>query len=224
MPKTTWILATLAAALAVALVLWRDGSSRETAETSPLPVAVDLAGHRLELPMNAIRFPAQRRPGPQERLDLALLFPEWTGRTPADADRFDETGGGVDVIWVTLAPAGAEMDQAARLATVYARLFVGDPLEADVDLGLVGRHLSPEAGYVGEEVWFEPGVVHPFVARCWPLAPNGPVTTCLNEEIVDGVMVGRRFPRAHLARWREIRDGLDARLAQGGLGSPRGEP
>lgn len=219
MSRATWILAPLAAALAVGLVWWRAERGRETAETAPTPVTIEIAGHTLAIPMNTIRFPAQRAPGPQERMDLALLFPEWTGRTAADAARFDALGDTSDVIWVTLAPAGDAMDQAARLATVYARLFVGDPLPADADLGLVGRRLSPEAGYVGEEVWFEPGVVHPFVARCWPLTPNGLVTTCLNEEIVDGVMVGRRFSRAHLAQWREIRSGLAARLAEWGLGA-----
>lgn len=220
MPRALWILIPLAAVLAVGLVLWRDEIGSETVETSPTPVAVELAGRVLSIPMNTIRFPTQRRAGPQDRLDLALLFPDWTGRTQADGARFDETGIASDVIWVTLAPAGNEMDQAGRLATVYARLFVGDPLAAEDDLGLVGRRLSPEAGYVGEEVWFEPGVVHPFVARCWPLAPNGPVTTCLNEEIVDGVMVGRRFSRARLARWREVRSGLSARLGAWGLGAP----
>lgn len=220
MSKSTWILSVLAAILAVVLVWWRAERGRETAETEPTPVAIEIAGHTLAVPMNTIRFPAQRTPGPQERLDLAVLFPEWQGRTPANAARFDATEGASDVIWVTLAPAGREMDQAARLATVYARLFVGEPLEAEADLGLVGRHLSPQAGYVGEEVWFEPGVVHPFVARCWPLVPNGPVTTCLNEEIVDGLMIGRRFPRSRLAEWREIRSGLAARLADWGLGKP----
>lgn len=220
MSRTTWILAVLAGLVAVALVWWRDGPGRETSETAPTPVAVEVGGHALRVPMNVIRFPAQRRPGPQDRLDLAMLLPDWSGRTAADAARFDATGAVSDVIWVTLKPATGEMDSAARLATVYARVFVGEPLAGDAEAGLIGRRLSPEAGYAGEEVWFEPGVVRPFVARCWRLAPDGPVTTCLTETTVDGLTVSRRFPRTRLAQWRDLDAGLAARLADWGLPAP----
>lgn len=220
MPKTTWILAGLAAALAAAVVLWRDDRGRETIETSPAPVAVTVAGHDLAVPMNAIRFPAQRHPGPQARLDLALLAPDWSGRTAANADRFDEPAANSDVVWVTLTRAEGTGDSATRLATVYARFFEGDPLGAPEDLGLVGRRLAAKSGYVGEEVWFEPGVVRPFVARCWPLAQNGPVATCRTEETVAGLSIALRFPRARLASWRELRTGLLARLAEWGAPAP----
>lgn len=220
MSRTTWISAALAALLGVAVVLWRDDPGHETSETSPEPVAVTVAGHDLRVPLNAIRFPAQRVPGPQARLDLAVIAPDWRGRTAADAARFDAPAETSEVVWVTLAPAGGELDSAARLATVYARFFVGEPLEAPADLGLVGRRLSPQAGYVGEEVWFEPGVVRPFVARCWPLAPGGAPTACLSEEAVGGLMVSRRFARARLGQWRDLRTGLSARLAEWGVPAP----
>lgn len=220
MSKTTWILAGLAAAFAAGLALWRDDRGRETIETSPAPVAVTVAGHDLAVPMNAIRFPAQRRPGPQPRLDLALVAPDWSGRTAANADRFDDPAASSDVVWVTLTKAEDASDSATRLATVYARFFEGDPLEAPEDLGLVGRRLAAKSGYVGEEVWFEPGAVHPFVARCWPLAPNGPVATCRTEETAAGLSIALRFPRARLASWRELRTGPFARLAAWGAPLP----
>ncbi|MCE1237968.1 MAG: hypothetical protein LWW93_16585 [Hyphomicrobiales bacterium] len=220
MPKTTWILAGLAAALAAAVVLWRDDRGRETIETSPAPVAVSVAGHELAVPMNAIRFPAQRSPGAQPRLDLALLGPDWSGRTAATADRFDEPAANSDVVWVTLTKAENGDESTTRLATVYARFFEGDPLDAPEDLGLVGRRLAAKSGYVGEEVWFEPGVVRPFVARCWPLAPNGPVVTCRAEETAAGLSIALRFPRARLASWRDLRTGVLARLAEWGVPAP----
>lgn len=217
MSKTTWISAVLAALLGVGVVLWRDDPGRETSDTSPEPVAVTVAGHALSIPRNALRFPAQRVAGPQARLDLAVVPPDWSGRTAADAARFDAPAETSSVVWVTLAPAEGELDSAARLATVYARFFTGDPLPAPPELGLTGRRLSPAAGYVGEEVWFEPGVVRPFVARCWPLVPDGPVAACLSEEAVGGLMVSRRFARARLGDWRELRGGLAARLAEWGV-------
>lgn len=217
MSKTTWIGAGLAALTAVALVLWRDDGGRETLETSPEPVRVEIAGHALAVPLNAIRFPGERRPGPQERLDLALLGPDWVGRTAETAARFDEPAATSDVVWVTISKATGEMDSAALLATVYSRFFEGDPLPAPEDLGLTGRRLAAKAGYVGEEVWFEPGVVHPFVARCWPTAPDGPVTTCLQQKTVGDLSIARRFPRARLVDWRALVDGLDARLTAWGV-------
>lgn len=217
MRTTTWIAAAAAAALGVGLVLWREDFGRETIEVSADPVAVTVADLPLRVPKNAVRFPAQRIAGPQPRLDLALLPPEWTGRTRQTADRFDEPAETSSVVWVTVSPATDQLESAARLATVYARLFVGEPLDAPETLGLVGRHLSPQAGYAGEEVWFEPGVVHPFVVRCYPLVPGGPVTTCLGEERHGALMIARRFSRAHLAEWRSLRDGLAARLAAWGV-------
>lgn len=220
MSKSTWIAAVSAALLGVGLVVWREDFGRETIDVSADPVEVTVAGLTLHVPKNAIRFPAQRVAGPQARLDLALLPPEWTGRTPQNADRFDEPAEKSTVTWVTLTPATGELDSAARLATVYARLFVDAPLEAPDTLGLVGRRLSPQAGYAGEEVWFEPGVVRPFVVRCYPLAPAGPVTTCLGEETRAGLTITRRFARAQLAGWRDLRDGLAARLAAWGVPAP----
>lgn len=217
MSRTTWISAALAALVGIGVVTWRQDAGRETIETSPEPVAVILAGHTLAIPRNAIRFPAQRVPGPQARLDLALLPPDWTGRTAADADRFDEPADTSSVVWVTLTPSTGEPDAATRLATVHARFFVDDPLEAARGLGLVGRRLSPRAGYVGEEVWFEPGVVRPFVARCYPLEPDGPAAACLSDETVDGLTISLRFSKSRLSDWRGLRTSLAARLGAWGV-------
>lgn len=221
MTRTTWISAAVAALLAAGLALWRADLGRETTETSPEPIAVTVAGRTLHVPKNAIRFPAQRRAGAQERLDVALLPPAWTGRTAADAERFDAPAESSDVVWVTIRPAGETQDSAERLATVHARLFVDEPLAAAPDLGLVGRKLSPKAGYTGEEVWFEPGAVRPFAVRCYPLAPDAPPATCIGDEKIGPLLVEKRFSRAALGRWREIRDGLAARLADWGLSPDR---
>lgn len=219
MPRMSWILApVLAGLVAVALVLWRDENARERPELSPDPVAVTVADHPLAIPKNALRFVGQRRPGPQMRLDLALSWPELAGRTPQTTARFDAEGPIPDVIWVTVTPRGDAIDGAARLATVWVRLFVGDPWDGPT--GLQGRRLSPKSGYDGEEIYFEPGVVHPFVARCYPLAPGEPVATCLHDEIVGPLAVQWRFPRGLLPEWPHLAEGLTARLAEWGVAKP----
>ena len=219
MSRSMWLVAVLiAVAAAIAVVMWRDAADRETSETSPEPVAVTVAGRALSIPRNAIRFAAQRRAGPRDRLDLALVLPEWSGRTDATSARFDVVGRPPDVVWLTIEPSRDGIDAAARLATVYSRLFVGDPREGPN--GLVGRGLSPKAGYVDEEGWFEPGVVRPFVARCWPPAPGEEADVCLHDMVVAGVAVGLRFPKSMLADWPRLREGLRARLAEWGLAPP----
>ena len=218
MSARTAVLAALAlvvaAALAAGLWLWgmRD---RERPEFSDRPVAVTVAGRALAIPANALRFVAQRRPGPHDRLDLALLAPDLEGRTAATGARFDAPGQPPDVVWVTIEPHRGDLDAAARLATVYARLFVGEPL-AGPD-GLTGRHLSAKAGYVGEEVWYEPGVVRPFVVRCWPAAAGEPTATCLHDEAVAGLLVTWRFPRPMLDDWRTLAATRRTRLAAWGV-------
>ena len=215
MSRWTWAIAALvAAAVAVGILVWRD-DARERPDLSPTPIAVTLAGRPLAVPANTIRFVAQRRPGPRDRLDLALVAPELDGRTAANGPRFDTPGQPADVVWVTLETAHDGLDGAARLATIYARLFVGEPFDGPD--GLVGRRLAAKAGYVGEEVWYEPGVVRPFVARCWPTIEGEETTTCLHDETIAGITVSWRFPKAMLGSWRALGAGLGARLAEWGL-------
>ena len=219
MLRKSWIWAAVPAALtAVALVLWRDENARERPEFSPEPVAVTVAERPLSVPKNAIRFVGQRRPGAQSRLDLVLSWPELTGRTHDTSPRFDAPGPNPDLIWVTVGPRGDGVDGATRLATVYVRLFVGEPWDGPA--GLQGRRLSPRSGYDGEEVYFEPGAVHPFVARCYPLAPGEPIQTCLHDEVFGPLSVQWRFPKALLAEHVRLAEGLSARLAEWGVRAP----
>ncbi len=73
----------LAAASFVAYVLWPTWPSTPIALDAPaLPITV--AGTLFEVPPAAIRAAVQRHPGPQERIDLAFL---WPSLTPAAAGR-----------------------------------------------------------------------------------------------------------------------------------------
>lgn len=216
MVRSLLLLATaLAVGVAGTAVLWRRWIDPAPPATASGSVRVEVAGRGLRLPAEAIRFAEQRSPGVHPRIDLALLAPDWVGRTAANAERFDVLGQAPDVVWLTLQAANGDPDSAGLLATVHHRLFVGEPLAPIA--GLEGRNLSSRAGYVGEEVWFEPGAVRPFAARCFPLLAEGPVTTCLHTETRDGLAVVWRFPKPMLAEWRALRDGLDGRLAAWGV-------
>ena len=214
MSPALWALIGVSAITAVAVVMWRD-DGRTAAETSPEPVRVEVGGRQLTVPKNAVRFADQRKPGPQSRLDLALSFPEFAGRGRDTAARFDTPDLAPDILYLTIAPRQDGWDSASRLATVYARFFVGEPWDGPA--GLQGRRLSPKSGYGDEEIWMEPGVVHPFVARCFPLTPGEPPTVCLNDTNHGSLSVSLRFPKALLAQWRDLDAGLDIRLADWGV-------
>lgn len=214
----TWALVGILAAIAaVAVALMRD-DGRTAPETSPAPVAIDLAGQPLALPRNAVRFVDQRSPGPQTRVDLALAWPELEGRTEATAARFDTPDLAADVVYVTLQARRDAWDSATRLGAVYARFFVGEPWEGPG--GLQGRRMAPKSGYGDEEIFLEPGAVRPFVARCFPLAPGEPPTMCLRDTLRGGLLVTLRFPKPLLACWHELDAMLDVRLAEWGVGRP----
>jgi hypothetical protein len=215
-PRLRAVIGLVAVALAAAVVavLLRD-DGRTATETSPEPVRLVVGGRPLMIPRNAVRFADQRVPGPQARIDLALSWPELEGRTEATAARFDTPDYARDIVHLTLRPRHEGADGAARLATVYARFFIGEPWEGPG--GLQGRRLAPKSGYSDEEIFFETGVVRPFVARCFPLAPGEPTAMCLSDTLHGAISVELRFPKALLADWRALDAALDSRLAGWGI-------
>ena len=72
----------LIAAAYVAYVLWpRWPDAPVTLDAPSLPITV--AGVTFNIEPAAIRMPVQRRPGTQERVDLAYLWPSLTPPDPA---------------------------------------------------------------------------------------------------------------------------------------------
>ena len=199
---------------AAAVALWLD-DDRAALRTSPTPVAAEVGGRTLRVPANAIRFADQSAGGRQDRLDLALAWPELEGRSATNAARFDTPDYAPDILHLTLRPRRDGSDGATRLATVYARFFVGEPWEGPG--GLQGRRMAPKSGYADEEIYLEPGAVHPFVARCFPLTPGEVPAMCLQDALHGGVEVELRFPRALLGQWREIDARLEALLGTWGV-------
>ncbi len=207
------LVAVLVAATAAAFLLRDD--RRDVAETSPALVRVEIAGRALAIPGNALRFADQREPGSKARLDLALSWPELEGRTAETSARFDTPDYATDILFLTIEPRRDGWDSATRLAAVYSRFFVGEPWDGPGDLQ--GRRLAPKSGYEDEEIFLEPGVVRPFVARCFPLARGGRPAMCLHDVAHGALSVSLRFPKVLLTDWREIDAGLEGRLVAWGL-------
>src|SRR3954470_17668610 len=93
----------LFAAAFVALVLWPRWPSAAVAPDAPsLPITV--GGVLFNVPPAAIRVPMQRRPGAQERVDLAFLWPSLTPPDPAARPAPTEHIAPIDRIFITIAP------------------------------------------------------------------------------------------------------------------------
>ena len=176
------------------------------------PVAVTLAGENLWIPANLIRFAGERHPGRLDRLDLALRLPDLTGQTAETAADFLTPARDGRLVFITIAPAAGALDTAAMLATIYQRYL--DPAEAPGPAGLVRRTFRHDTSYAGDELYFEPGSVHPFAARCFAGKAGEPLVSCMRDvHLGDRLMATIRLPYRELPNWAGLAERLDAILS-----------
>lgn len=197
--------------LGVVLVLF----GRDDDDLSTRPVALTIAGETLAVTANHIRFADQRRGGALDRVDLALIWPGLDGQTAETRAAFAAPGAesvpgapGAAVLQIAVEPRSVALDSAARLASVYVRFFAPDAPDAvtapPVD-GLSARRFVAGSPYADETLYFEPGAVHPFVARCFPRAVGDVRRLCLTEMAFGrGLVAAIRFPPALLSEWRTL--------------------
>jgi hypothetical protein len=215
----------------VAYVLWPTWPSAPVALDAPaLPITV--AGVLFQVPPAAIRATVQRHAGPQERLDLAFLWPslkpplpngEANSRTegrPVDANDGDNqtgstakaaTGGTLGRIFITITALGSLLPPADRLNSIYPQY-----VEAKARAGADGLAILPfRAGspYEGEDLIYVAGNPEQFFARCTRRAGAVP-GTCINERALGTADVTLRFPRDWLDHWRDVTDSFDRLIAQ----------
>jgi hypothetical protein len=163
-----------------------------------LPIVV--AGVVFNVPPAAIRIPMQRRAGPQERIDLAYLWPELTppeSRAAASTPRLFVT---IDSALPTLAPA-------ERLKTIYPR-YTDAPSASD-PAGLTIAPFRDGTPYQGEDVIYESSAPDRFLVRCSRARGELTLATCLYERTVGAAALTFRFPRDWLDDWRAVEDGID---------------
>src|SRR6476619_229668 len=116
---TLLVLIVLAAAF-VALVLWPRWPGATVAPDAPaLPVTV--GGVLFNVPPAAIRMRIQRRPGAQERLDLAFLWPSLMPPDPAARPAPRDSVPPIDRLFMTIEPQSAALAPNDRVRTIYPR-------------------------------------------------------------------------------------------------------
>lgn len=178
----------------------------------PVPVDLLVAGERMVIPANMIRFRDARRGGTVDRVDLLLHWPELEGFSPKLAEDFKDTSPDAPLIYVSLAARTSPLDASQRLDAVYAGFFEGSAIPGPD--GLVGKVMNADSGYRGEVVYFLPRGSEPFVARCMAEeTPEMPATCIRDINIGRGLTMLYRFNTARLADWRAMDAGLQRLVA-----------
>jgi hypothetical protein len=196
---------------------------RPTWPGAPTPIGAPaipttVAGVLFNVPPAAIRVAVQRHAGPQERIDLAFLWPSLTPPGLADGKVTDQpaesaTGAPATTqrLFVTIAPLGPVLPPLERLRGIYPRY-----VEAEATAGTYGLAILPFRGgspYAGEDLVYLAGKPEQFFARCTRDGGNVP-GTCIHERLIGATEVTFRFPRALLDDWRNVSAGFDRLLAQ----------
>jgi hypothetical protein len=206
-------LSLLAAALAVAYVayvLWPRWPGAPVSLDAPaLPIMV--AGVMFNIEPAAVRMPVQRKPGTQDRVDLAYLWPSLTPPDPAIKPTVAAPLDPNERLFVTIAGSGDTLAPLERLKTIYPR-YLGPTAGPDRD-GLAVRPFRDGTVYQGEDLVYEAAAPEHFLARC-SRHGVGNSGTCLLERRIGAADITLRFPRDWLNDWQNVARGIDGLLAR----------
>ena len=209
-PVVLFAAATVIAAAYVAYVLWPRWPGAPVALDAPtLPIVV--AGVAFNIEPAAIPMSVQRRPGTQERVDLAYL---WPSLLPPDPARKATVGAPVDPnerLFVTIQTGDGTLALLERVQAIYPRYLVAQPV-AGPD-GLTLRGFRNDTPYQGEELVFESSAPEHFLARC---SRRGVINSgnCLLERRIGKADITIRFPRDWLGDWKSVANGIDRLIAR----------
>jgi hypothetical protein len=189
----------------VAVVLWPRWPAASLAPGAPaLPITV--GGVLFNVPPGAIRVAMQRRPGAQERLDLAFLWPSLEPPDPAARPAPREQAPPIDRLFVTIEPQTVALAPPERVKSIYPRYLSDTQFDGPDGLKVIAfRDGSP---YQGEDVFFDPAAQPGFIVRCSRPGAAGTPGMCLFERRIDGADVTIRFPSEWLTGWRGVNEGI----------------
>jgi hypothetical protein len=220
LPLTCIGLLVMGAGIFVALVL------RPTWSGAPVPlnapaIPVTVAGTIFDVPPGAIRKKVQRHTGPQDRIDLAFVWPSLTPPpvdSTAGAEPAAELAGSSTAtpdadarLFVTIAALGPVLPPLERIRGIYPRYVEAEATSGPDGLAILPfRKASP---YIGEDLVYVAGTPEQFFARCTRQTADMP-GTCIHERLIDADEITFRFPRAWLDDWRNVSAGFDRLIAQ----------
>jgi hypothetical protein len=199
---------------------------RPTWSGAPVPpnapaIPVTVAGTIFNVPPAAIRKKVQRHTGPQDRVDLAFVWPS-LAPPPLDSaggsESVTEPSGSSSAppdagarLFVTIAALGPVLPPLERIRGIYPRYVEAEATSGSDGLAILPfRKASP---YTGEDLVYVAGTPEQFFARCTRQTADMP-GTCIYERLIDADEITFRFPRAWLDDWRNVSAGFDRLIAQ----------
>lgn len=189
----------------VAYVLWPRWPAEQISADAPF-VPIAIGGATFNFPPAAIRRPVQRRPGTQDRVDLAFLWPSLAPPDPAHKPEPIASASALDRVFVTVA-ASDGLSPAERIKTIYPRYL--DTSIATAPNGLAARPFKDTTPYKGETLMFDPADPERFTLRC---SDNGKASTlgiCFYERRIADADIVVRFPRDWLSDWQMVRERVE---------------
>jgi len=193
----------------IAFVLWPRWPGADALNAPALPITV--AGELFNVPPAAIRLSAQRHAGPQERLDLAFLWPSLNPPDPAAKPSLSEEPNALDRLFVTVAAADATMTPIERINAIFRRYLTDERFESPDGLTIMSfRDGTP---YQGEDLYLDTAAPERFLTRCTRPGVGGTPGMCLYEQRIGAASVTVRFPREWLADWRGLARAVDRLIA-----------
>ena len=196
------------AVAAVVYLLWPTWRAQAIGDPERTPVSV---GDTLfNVPTKAFRVKFQRHSGPQERVDLAFMYPSLLPpekpkrATPEDVEEFHP----IDRIFVSIAAHHDAMAPETRLRTILPRYLAPSTAQADGNLTI--RPFVEGSPYSAEDLITadEPQLA----ARC--TRDRQTPGMCISERRIDGADLTFRFPRQWLKDWRDVATSIDRLTAQ----------
>jgi hypothetical protein len=193
----------------VAFVLWPRWPAADALNAPALPITV--AGELFNVPPAAIRLAAQRHAGPQERLDLAFLWPSLGPPDPAAKPTLSEEPNALDRLFVTIAAADGTVPPVERISSIFRRYLTDERFESPDGLTIMSfRDGTP---YQGEDLYLDAAAPGRFLTRCTRPGGGGTPGMCLYEQRIGAASVTVRFPREWLADWHGLAAAIERLIA-----------
>jgi hypothetical protein len=193
----------------VAFVLWPRWPAADALNAPALPITV--AGELFNVPPAAIRLSAQRHAGPQERLDLAFLWPSLTPPDPSAKPSLSEEPNALDRLFVTIAPTDGTVPPVERINAIFRRYLADERFESPD--GLTIMSFRDDTPYQGEDLYLDAAAPERFLARCTRPGGGGTPGMCLYEQRIGAASVTMRFPREWLADWHGLARAVERLVA-----------
>ncbi len=183
-------------------------------------VVLKIHSHRFRIPANYLKYRSDRQGGERKEIKLIALLPDMQGYSSWEDSSFKSNAADSAVIELLIHDDAVRLSEADWLDRIYMP-YVADRKGSPGPFDLTQYVFRDDSGYRNEDLFVGQTDRGPMVLQCVRFSQLVPSPSCHRElPIARGVALSYRFKRAHLARWREISDGVDRLLKSFGMEPP----